>query len=69
MSFLSHALGLSPIFIDLSFQAQLGVHFRSLLNVGHSCQDYIYSLGTLYGVNQPFAIWLITSVLTYNFIT
>lgn len=32
---------------------------------GHSCQDYIYSLGTLYGVSQPFAICEITTALAY----
>lgn len=68
MSFLSHALGLSPIFIDLSFQAQLGVHFHPHGTASTLGALYLFST-TLYGGRQPFAICLLTSVLAYNIIT
>lgn len=58
-SFLSTALEISLIFIELSIQPQIGVHFR----VGHSWRDYIYSPTTLYDGEKPYAIFSLISVL------
>ena len=58
-SFLSTALEISLIFIRLSIQPQIGVHFR----VGHSWRDYIYSPTTLYDGEKPYAIFSLISVL------
>jgi len=42
-----------------------GLALQILFYSGHSCQDYIYSLGTLYGALQPFAICKVTTALAY----
>nr|DAP31566.1 MAG TPA: hypothetical protein [Caudoviricetes sp.] len=59
MSFLSHTLEISLIFIDLSLQAQFSVHYHLChyaVRDEHSWMDYIYSPSTRCTIHKPFAI-------------